>query len=193
MPLKLWLVRHGQTTINAGLWNNQPTEVSLTELGEEQARAVAKQVTEQPDILIVSPLKRAQQTAQFILEHWPNTPVETWPIQEFLYLSPQIMQDLDEVKRKETIASYWQEGNYLSCHGDSAESFSDFLKRVSDFQERLKTLQNFAIVIGHGQFFKAYQLGLKYGLTPSADWMRRFREQEIANPLKNGEIAKLDI
>ena len=62
-PALTWLVRHGQSASNAGLPAVGHGEVPLTALGREQAREVARRVDRQPDLLIVSPFLRAQETA----------------------------------------------------------------------------------------------------------------------------------
>ncbi len=54
-PALTWLVRHGQSTSNAGLPATGHGEVPLTELGQQQAREVADLVQRQPDLLVVSP------------------------------------------------------------------------------------------------------------------------------------------
>ena len=84
--MTLWLVRHGQSTVNAGAQSDM--DAPLTELGWQQARSLADAVGQQPDLVITSPLLRARQTAMPWLERWPATPQEIWPIQEFVYLSP---------------------------------------------------------------------------------------------------------
>ncbi|MDP1604265.1 MAG: histidine phosphatase family protein [Legionella sp.] len=191
MSLKLWLIRHGQTSVNAGIWSDKPAEACLTPLGKEQAMKAALAITEPPQLIITSPLTRAKETAEYVLNRWPLSPSCSWPIQEFIYLSPSELKKLDEPARKELISSYWQKCDPFYCHGNDTESFSAFLKRIELFSLQISTLKGFVVVIGHGQFFKAYQLGLHYGFNASAVWMKRYREEETHNPIKNGEIIKL--
>ena len=88
-PAVSWLIRHGQSTANAGLPSADYEEVPLTALGHRQAREVARRVERQPDLLIVSPFLRAKETAGPIRERWPGSLCEVWPIQELTYLSPE--------------------------------------------------------------------------------------------------------
>ncbi len=192
LRLKLWLIRHGETEINAGNWSAKPFETHLTSLGREQAKNVATEITEQPDLLIISPLPRAKETAEFLLNQWPNTPYQTWPIQELIYLSPKRLQQLSSLARKEEIKRYWQKNDPYYIDGDDAESFAAFLQRIVHFQTEIVKQRGFVVVIGHGQFLKAYQLGLTYGFALTPEWMSLFRQQETANPMKNGEILKLE-
>ncbi|WP_045094800.1 histidine phosphatase family protein [Legionella fallonii] len=193
MPrLKLWLIRHGETEVNTGVWSAKPSEAHLTSLGRGQAKKAATEITEQPDLLIVSPLVRAKETAEFLLNQWPNTSYQIWPIQEFIYLSPYRLQSLSPLARKEEIKRYWQKSDPYYNDGNDAECFAAFLQRVAYFHNEIIKQQGFVVVIGHGQFFKAYQMGLTHGFAPNSEWMSLFRQQETANPIKNGEICKLN-
>ncbi len=98
--LNLWLIRHGETEINCGRWSAKPNETCLTPLGREQALQLAAKVIEKPDLVIISPLLRAQETAKFIENKWPETLTLVWPIQEFIYLSPDRLSFLDPDARK---------------------------------------------------------------------------------------------
>ena len=193
MPrLKLWLIRHGETEVNAGNWSTKPFATRLTSLGREQAKSIAAEITEKPDLLIVSPLHRAKETAEFLLNQWPTIPCQTLPIQELIYLSPNRLQRLSVLERKEEIKNYWWKNDPYYTDGDDAESFASFLQRIAYFHAEIIKQKGFVIVIGHGQFFKAYQLGLTYGFILTPQWMSLFHQQETASPMGNGEIFKLD-
>jgi hypothetical protein len=45
--------------------------------------------------------------------------------------------------------------------------------------------------VGHGQFFRAYTIGLAAGFVASPEWMTRYRTMETANPIANCEIIEL--
>lgn len=190
--LKLWLIRHGETEVNCGRWSDKPAETCLTPLGKEQAQNAAQQILEPPDLLIKSPLVRAKQTADFILNHWPNTSITTWPIEELIYLSPSRLCKLSPLAKKKEVEKYWQKNDPHYCDGKDAESFADFLQRVKQFHQQIIQQQGFVIVVGHGQFLKAFQIGLNHGFKVSSDWMSLFRQTETTNPLKNGEIVRLN-
>ncbi len=66
---KIFLVRHGQDTDNASGILNGHRDTELTELGRNQARAVAdKLINNHINIVYSSPLKRAYETARIIAE-----------------------------------------------------------------------------------------------------------------------------
>lgn len=191
--LNLWLIRHGQTNANLGHWEAHPQNTELTALGRTQAQAAAQQVSSCPDLIISSPLKRARDSADYIVARWPDAPFAIWPIQEFVYLSPQAMSRLDPDARKARIAAYWEEALPDYCDGEDAESFSGFMQRVREFDAQVQALQGFAVVVGHGQFFKAWLFARQHGLDCSGAWMRAFRQEELAHPLGNSDVYKLKL
>lgn len=83
VPTTIYLIRHGETPMTperrfSGSGTNDP---GLSDTGLTQAAAVAKVVEEiKPDVLISSPMKRAQQTAQAIAQstHLPIIEDEIW-------------------------------------------------------------------------------------------------------------------
>ena len=191
-PALTWLIRHGQSTSNAGLPATGFDEVPLTALGHRQAREVADQVQRQPDLLVTSAFLRARDTAEPIRAHWPQTHCETWPIQELTYLSPARCRGTTLEARRPWVDEYWKRCDPDYRDGPDAESFRSFVTRLCDFHERLLALDGgFVVVVGHGQFFRAYQLGRSEGFAASADWMRDYRTEETARPMANGEIVEI--
>lgn len=184
-------MRHGETQINSGAWSAKPEETRLTELGKKQAEHGATQIMEQPDLFMCSPLIRAKETIQFLTDRWPNTPLSILPIQEFIYLSPSRLSGLTQVERKEAIREYWQRNDPNYCDGAGAESFANFLQRVLSFYQYITQQSGYIVAVGHGQFFKAFLLGLEHGFALSSTWMGLFREEETNNPIKNCGIIKL--
>lgn len=77
--MKLYVVRHGQTAWNAERRICGRTDLELTEEGKKRAVVLAEQVAGKGIArILVSPLRRAQQTAGFIAEKL-NLPLETEP------------------------------------------------------------------------------------------------------------------
>ncbi|HVY72838.1 MAG TPA: histidine phosphatase family protein [Candidatus Paceibacterota bacterium] len=74
---KIYFVRHGESDANAGGPLKPENEVSLTELGHEQAEFVGQRATKLGvDVIISSTLFRARQTAEHISQA-TGLPVET--------------------------------------------------------------------------------------------------------------------
>ncbi|MBQ9090527.1 MAG: histidine phosphatase family protein [Alphaproteobacteria bacterium] len=79
MEKHFFLFRHGQTTYNInGFIQGQTNDSVLTETGIVQAFHIGNVLRQYPlDILISSPLKRALQTSEQVLKHFPNLPFKT--------------------------------------------------------------------------------------------------------------------
>lgn len=68
--MRLYVARHGQTVWNAQNKVCGVTDVELTEMGIEQANALAQMVaTRDIDLILTSPLKRAVETGRIVAEH----------------------------------------------------------------------------------------------------------------------------
>jgi broad specificity phosphatase PhoE len=187
-----WLIRHGQSASNAGLPTTGYGEIPLTALGQRQAREVADRIERQPDLLIASAFLRATDTAAPIRVRWPLMRCETWPIQELTYLSPARCRGTTPEMRRPWVEEYWRRCDPDYRDGPDAESFRAFMARLHDFHQRLLALDgNFVVVIGHGQFFRAYQLGRSEGFGATPEWMKQYRTAETSQPMENCEIVAL--
>jgi len=192
-PAVIWLIRHGQSTANAGLPSIGYEEVPLTALGHRQAQELASRVERQPDLLIVSPFLRAKETAAPIRERWPGSPCEVWPIQELTYLSPERCRGTTPEIRKPWIEAYWRRCDPEYRDGPDAESFAAFMTRLRDFHRRLSAVDGgFVVAVGHGQFFRAYLLSRGASFAATAEWMKAYRAGETAQPMANCEVIELD-
>lgn len=191
-PALTWLVRHGQSSANAGLPSVGHAETPLTALGRQQAHELAQRVDRRPDLLIVSPFLRAHETVAPIRERWPDTPSEVWPIGELTYLSPARCLGTTAEIRRPWIEAYWQRCDPDYLDGPDAESFRTFVGRLRDFDRRLAALgSDFVIAVGHGQFFRAYLWGRDRNFAVAPQGMREYRMAETARPMANGEVIVL--
>ena len=100
-------IRHGQSTGNAGVPCDDLGAIELTELGQEQARAVAASWTQAPALIVTSPYTRTRQTAAPTIARFPGVPVEVWPIEEFTYLQPARWNGTRSAERMPHLERYW--------------------------------------------------------------------------------------
>ncbi|MGQ3892671.1 histidine phosphatase family protein [Legionella sp. CNM-4043-24] len=191
--LNVWLIRHGQSSANAGTWSRDPRQTLLTPAGLQQAQQVAAAIPCKADLLVMSPLRRAQQSAEPILARWPDMSHAIWPIQELTCLSPQKLALCPPEERVKRIHDYWLNADPYYEDGEDAESFRQFQERICAFFHGLRSLSGFVIVVGHGQFFNACQLTLTQGISTSPEWMTMFRQREIKTPMHNSEIYRLKL
>lgn len=103
-----WLVRHGESAANAGAVTTDPASIPLTEAGRGQARSTAAAIMQRPNLIVVSSYLRTRQTTAPSIERFPDVPVETWPVQEFTYLSPGRCAGTTTAQRRPLVEAYWQ-------------------------------------------------------------------------------------
>ena len=70
----IYLVRHGESIANTGAKTPSAKDTHLTELGKKQAREFADKITQEPDLIVISPYVRTYQTALPLIEKFPNVP-----------------------------------------------------------------------------------------------------------------------
>src|SRR3546814_8860438 len=122
-------IPHGPNHGNAGGSCDDLGAIELTELGQEQARAVAASLTQAPALIVTSPYTRTRQTAAPTIARFPGVPVEVWPIEEFTYLQPARWNGTRSAERMPHLERYWREADPDYCDGEGAESFSTLLRR----------------------------------------------------------------
>ncbi len=150
-----WLVRHGQSSSNAGELTVDEQSTPLTPLGEQQAAHFAAHFTAVPDLIVVSPYVRAQQSAAPFCGRFPAAPVETWPVHEFSGLAPARYHQTRAPERRPWVQDFWAEADPDFVDGPGAESFVVGLERVSDFLTRLQSHSAEQIVVfTHGRFLQ---------------------------------------
>ncbi len=155
--MRATFIRHGQSTGNAGIPSNDLASIELTDLGWQQARAVATEWREPPALIVTSPYLRTRQTAAPTIERFPDAPVAVWPIEEFTYLQPARWNGTRSAERMPHLIRYWTEADSDYCDGDGAESFAGLLGRAEAALARLAALPSDGpvYVFSHGQFIQA--------------------------------------
>ncbi len=164
----VWFIRHAQSDSNAGLPTKNPEGTRITDLGQYQAEQVAKCFSFAPDRIIVSPYYRTQLTADPLIKRFPAVPVEEWNVQEYTYLMPAKYVGTTGADRRPDVRAYWARNDPQYCDGEGAESFQNFITRVDETLERIKTCSGFTAVFTHGQVIR--------GLL----WRMLYRESEIS-------------
>ena len=114
--------------------------------------------------------------------------VEIWPVEEFTYLAPARCAHTTGQQRKPWVAQYWDAGDPLAIDGPGAESFADFMWRVSAALDRLAALPLASVALfGHGQFMQALRWSISHRpQIIDAEAMRDFRAFDLAHPIANG-------
>lgn len=136
--MRLILVRHGESEWNRiGRYQGQ-RDAPLSELGLRQAEALATRLANETfDAIYASPLQRAKRTGEAIAQHHPAVP----------FIEDQALLEIDHGDWQGLYASEVRErfGEQLDewrtfptrCQMPNGESFSNILKRVLNFRERI--------------------------------------------------------
>jgi probable phosphoglycerate mutase len=171
--LTLYFVRHGESVANLSDRNGdkRPEDADrLSEHGWEQARALGRRLQgEGLELIVASPMTRAQETAQGIAEVL-ELPVET-------------DEDLFEVRQSDAFYAaspdYGDTGtlNWMPAadpaHAEpGAESFEDIVARVGRVQERLEGIasERRVLAVSHHNFLHFF-LGVTLFGEDFAPWM----------------------
>lgn len=154
---RVLIVRHAQSSANAGGRTSDPATIPITELGRSQAECVADLFSHPPGLIVVSSYLRTMQTAQPLMRRFPNVPVEEWPVQEFTYLDPAICRGTTYAERKGLVDAYWEALDPQLRNGDLCETFSGFIERIAGVRARLQrqVLNRCTVVFTHGYVMKA--------------------------------------
>jgi broad specificity phosphatase PhoE len=194
MPV-VWFIRHGESESNANLKTTHPAHSALTPQGYEESLKIPPAITQQPDLIVVSPYLRAQQTAVPTIEKFPNTPVETWPVEEFTYLHPVAYENTTGAERWPAAKAYWEENDPFLKQGGEGESFAELMTRVQAVQLRLAQHPvDFIVMFSHGLFLRAFLLTNIIGAhEPTALMMERYRHFVWAVNMPNCAILKATI
>jgi broad specificity phosphatase PhoE len=192
MRMRATFIRHGESTGNAGIPCADLALLELTVRGWNQAREVASSWSKTPDLIVISPHLRAQQTAQPTIERFPGVPVEIWPIHEFTYLEPTRWNGTWRADRLPHIEAYWDTADPDYCDGPGAESFSALLTRAGQALERLSALHNDSEVLlfSHGQLIHAVRILLLYPDRTNRERMRLFWRKDGQPAVQNAELVE---
>ena len=153
----IYLIRHAESVSNAGGKTMSDQENPLSETGRQQSVDLLQRIPEKPDLIIVSPYSRTQQTAEPLIGKYPDVPVEIWNVQEFTFLDTLRCKDTTHEERRIYREEYLSKNDHDFVHGTGAESFNQMLQRVDDALDRLKKMDEnkFIVIFTHGHFIRA--------------------------------------
>jgi probable phosphoglycerate mutase len=137
--LTLYFVRHGESAANAsaGVGTDGPGWDELTERGWEQARGLGRRLEREGlELIVASPMRRAQETAAGIAEVL-RLPVET---DEELHEIRQsdAYHDVEEAQRGPHATISWMPHSPPDAAPPGAESFEAIVGRVDRVRDRLE-------------------------------------------------------
>ena len=192
---RILLVRHGQSVANAG--GAAPDHITnpLTELGHAQAKAFAEGFDCTPTLFLHSPFLRTRQTAEPLLQRFPDVPVEEWPIHEFTYLEPTRHNGTNEAQQMPHILKYWERPDPTYLDGPGAETFTQFLDRARSAILRFAQMAHggCVVVFTHGFMMQAIRLLLLFPDATDAELMANFRRFYESHFITNTEALEFEV
>ncbi len=176
--MKIYVVRHGQTDYNInGLFQGRK-DIPLNSVGIKQAEETAQKFKNIPvDIILVSPLTRAKETAKYISNVTGIKPVIEQDLIERNFGDMEGKPNREECNIK-MLLDY--EKNYNICN---VEPIQSLFKRVSDCLDKIidKYMGKNVVLVTHGGVAQAIDIYF-HGFPESKDL------QSIA--LKNCEVRE---
>ena len=190
----IWLIRHGESLSNAGKKTTHPGTSVLTQKGLLQARCIASYVKDKPDIIIHSAYTRAWQTAEPTIQKFPDSIVQEWPVQEFVYLSHVRYMETTKADRRVDVDLYWDECNPVRKDSADAESFAEFIDRVGMIAEKLTHNEGRIMMFTHGHVIRAMLWRVLTGrLQKDKAAMAQYRSLRQALYIPNAAILKISV
>jgi len=176
----IYLVRHGQSEGNISR-TFQLSDSPLSDLGREQAEKIAERVAKlEFDSLIVSPLLRTKETAEFITKKTGKEPEFNDLFIERVKPSHLYGKAFDDGEVQE-LWKDWERGLYTpGFRAEDGENFDDLMMRSSKALDFLKEHQSQKIVlVGHGYFLKTILSKIVFGDTLSPEAFRSFQTRVV--------------
>lgn len=186
---RVYFVRHGQSSSNAGALSVPHAEVPLSPLGEAQSLAVAPLLPAQPALVLTSPYVRARQTAAPYCALCGVQMHEVDLLHEFDAIAFHLIEGMTGEQRRPVTAEFWGKADPLLRTGKDKETFTEFATRVRAFRDIvLPVLPNETVIFGHGTWI-ALLLWMQLGFNPLVErGMRRFRGFQQGLPMPNSSI-----
>src|SRR3989344_5718902 len=154
--MKLYIVRHGVTDLNATNVRQSPGG-NLSEEGKKQAEILGKRFLNFPfDIIFSSPFPRALQTAEIIASKIKNVPVRTIDIlEEVRYPSEIIGKPKDDPRSRKVldeIQAHFEDPNWR--YSDE-ETFNEFMTRAHKVLDAmLESKFENVVLVSHERFIR---------------------------------------
>lgn len=187
----LYLIRHAQSLANAGGESLPERDIPLSALGQQQARDLLCRLPENAAHVYTSEMRRTHETAAPFCEQRHIAPMILPCLNEFSYLSIDLIRGITGEERRPLGLAYWQRANIHERTGQGADTFAEFNQRVDDFLVLWHTLPDNSLLFGHGIWIAMLAWKLLGFQVISSDEIRQFRAFQLALPMPNTAVWKL--
>lgn len=187
----VYLVRHGESTDNT-LPVFQSVQCGLSDAGRQQSEQLAQKIhTLACDVLVTSPMPRAEQTAALIAY---TTGLHLTSSQ--LFVEPSKPPVLDgkawEDAAAQKVYRRWERELYTSgVHTTDGECYDNIVQRADRALDMLSGLAGRRIcVVSHGRFIRALVMRHMLGEAMSGPRLHQFQESK---PIDNASWVTLEL
>ena len=188
----LYLIRHAQSTANAGGTSLPDHEIPLSAAGAQQAAERACRLPENRRVF-VSEMRRTHETATPYCARHGVRPEILPCLNEFSYLPFAAVQGLDASARKPLAEAYWQRADPHFRAGSGADTFAEFDGRISDFLHRTwPILPHGSLLFGHGIWITLLAWRFSGNRAESGADMAAFRAFQSSLHVANASLWRLD-
>lgn len=184
-------VRHGESTANAGGITMAQAEIPLSELGTQQAKALTPLLAAKPALILTSGYLRTQQTSKPYCERVGMVAKVNTLLNEFSAIDPALIAGMDGAQRKPFMIEYWREPSMTKRMGSDADTFAEFVQRVTTFAQGINALPDGTVIFGHGIWI-GLLVWQALGFSCSDDvGMKAFRRFQLGLPMPNCAVYRL--
>jgi len=148
--MKVYLIRHGETTGDIEDRYGGDYDDNLTKTGQQQAKKLSKKLANRGiEVIFVSPLRRAQQTAKKLSE---TLQVEIQTVKGIKERNRYgILTGMVKSEAKEKYSEASEKVNEFTNTVEGAEKYSEFVSRITTtFNSLLKEKYQTIAVVTHG-------------------------------------------
>ncbi|QJI38527.1 histidine phosphatase family protein [Pseudomonas sp. ADAK13] len=181
--MQLYVVRHGETQANAEGRYQGSLDVDLNERGVLQARELRVKLPVQIDTVVVSPLRRAQQTAAIV---FADDGLALSTLDAFRERGVGVFEGLTQVEAAQRYPELWAQNitRQWELAPTDGESISQFVERIRGGLNELLVNhgQQVVVLVAHGVVAKAIRALVRDDFSDFFDWQ-----------LRNGEVLTLKI
>ncbi|WP_455928164.1 histidine phosphatase family protein [Pseudomonas capeferrum] len=181
--MQLYVVRHGETDANAEGRYQGSLDIDLNERGVLQARELRARLPSQIDAVVVSPLRRAQQTAAIV---FADDGLELHTLDAFRERSVGVFEGLTQAEAAQRYPDLWAQNitRQWELAPTDGESVSQFVERIRKGLNELLVNhgQQVVVLVAHGVVAKAIRALVRDDFSDFFDWQ-----------LRNGEVLTLKI
>lgn len=149
----IYLIRHAESTSNAGGIALPNADIPLSGTGHIQARQLAERLSIRPAAVFTSTFIRTRQTAQPWLDKLGIEAQALELIREFDMLGYNVVKGLNAAQRAPYAANYRKRADLDLRIGDG-ETFREFSARIEAFLHGLNSYPDQSVFFTHGMFIR---------------------------------------